>query len=54
MFSGLSERSAVTFKPWDSKAEAELMASADLELDELQESIEAIASDLMVDIVFNK
>jgi len=36
------------------KAEAELMASADLELDALQESIEAIASDLMVDIAFNK
>jgi glycine cleavage system regulatory protein len=36
------------------KAEAELLAQADLDLDELQESIEAIASDLMVDIVFNK
>lgn len=36
------------------KADAELLAQADLDLDELQESIEAIASDLMVDIIFNK
>lgn len=36
------------------KAEAELMASAALDLDELQEALEAIASDLMVDISLNK
>ncbi|MDO6514912.1 MULTISPECIES: glycine cleavage system protein R [unclassified Neptuniibacter] len=36
------------------KAEAELLASTDLDLDELQTSIENIANDLMVDIVFNK
>ncbi|WP_299182154.1 ACT domain-containing protein [uncultured Neptuniibacter sp.] len=35
------------------KAEAELLASADLDLDELQESLEGIASDLMVDISLN-
>lgn len=35
------------------KAEAELTASTDLDLDELQEALEAIASDLMVDISIN-
>ncbi|WP_286240427.1 glycine cleavage system protein R [Neptuniibacter halophilus] len=35
------------------KAEAELLASSDLDLDELQEALEAIASDLMVDISLN-
>ena len=35
------------------KAEAELLACAELDLDALQESIEAIANDLMVDITFN-
>ena len=36
------------------KAEAELLGSADLDLDELQEALEGIASDLMVDISLNK
>ncbi len=35
------------------KAEAELTAAADLDIDELQEALESIASDLMVDINFN-
>lgn len=35
------------------KAEAELVAAEDLDLDELQEALEAIASDLMVDISLN-
>ncbi len=35
------------------KAEAELLAAADIDLDELQEALEAIASDLMVDISLN-
>lgn len=35
------------------KAQAELMAPADADLDELQDALEAIASDLMVDISFN-
>ncbi|MGH1460505.1 MAG: glycine cleavage system protein R [Neptuniibacter sp.] len=35
------------------KAEAELSATEDLDLDELQEALEAIASDLMVDIALN-
>ena len=35
------------------KARAELMAPADTDLDDLQEALEAIASDLMVDISLN-
>lgn len=35
------------------KAEAELLAADDLDLDELQEALENIASDLMVDISLN-
>lgn len=35
------------------KAQADLLAPADTDLDELQEALEAIASDLMVDISFN-
>ena len=35
------------------KASADLMAPADTDLDELQEGLEAIASDLMVDISLN-
>lgn len=35
------------------KAEAELLAAEDLDLDELQEALEDIASDLMVDISLN-
>ncbi|WP_415904645.1 glycine cleavage system protein R [Neptuniibacter sp. QD48_55] len=36
------------------KAEAELLASSDLDLDELQQDLENIASDLMVDISLDK
>lgn len=36
------------------KAEAELLASSDLDLDELQQDLENIASDLMVDITLDK
>jgi len=35
------------------KARAELLAPADADLDELQDALEAIASDLMVDLSFN-
>ena len=35
------------------KASADLSASTDADLDELQEALEAIASDLMVDITLN-
>jgi glycine cleavage system regulatory protein len=35
------------------KAQASLMAPQDLDLDELQQALEAIASDLMVDITLN-
>lgn len=36
------------------KAEAELLASSDLDLDELQEDLESIANDLMVDLSLDK
>ena len=36
------------------KAQVELSAGEDLDIDELQEALEAIASDLMVDISLNK
>jgi glycine cleavage system regulatory protein len=35
------------------KAKADLLAPADVDIDELQENLEAIASDLMVDITLN-